>query len=143
MSTIEKLKYSKPIAKYIRQAVQDGVQVKDILATINKNYQNPPRNYTMLYKHYGGDIAEARADITQKIGNVVVNQALSGHFPSQELYLRSKSGWSPKETQQMEEVSGDPEENASAIDSLMTLLGKKRTCECGAEETCNCNSSDS
>ena len=125
MSPITKLKYSKPIAKYIRQAVQDGVQVKDILATINHKYQNAPRNYAMLYKYYGGDIAEARGEITQKIGNVVVQQALSGHYPSQELYLRSKSGCSPKETQQTEEVSGDADENSSAIDSLMTLLGKR------------------
>ena len=125
MSPITKLKYSKPIAKYIRQAVQDGVQVKDILSTINYKYQNAPRNYAMLYKYYGGDIAEARGEITQKIGNVVVQQALSGHYPSQELYLRSKSGWSPKETQQTEEISGDADENSSAIDSLMTLLGKR------------------
>jgi len=117
------LKYSEPVAKYIRQAVQDGVQIKDILATINKRYQNAPRNNAMLYKLYGGDIAEARADITQRVGNVVIQQAIEGHFPSQELFLRSKAGWSPKETQQLEEGGGDADEDSSAIDSLMALLG--------------------
>src|SRR6056300_493436 len=101
------LKYSEAIAKYIRQAVQDGVQIKDILATINKRYQNAPRNNAMLYKLYGGDIAEARAEITQKVGNVVIQQAMEGHFPSQELFLRAKGGWSPKETQLTEEANGD------------------------------------
>jgi len=119
------LQYSKPVAKYVRQAVQDGVQIKDIIATINKRFQNAPRNNAMFYKLYGEDVAEARADITAKVGNVVVQQALEGHFPSQELFLRSKSGWSPKETQQTEEVNGDPEESSSAIDSLMKLLGKE------------------
>ena len=117
------VKYSEPIAKYIRQAVQDGVQIKDILATVNKRYQNAPRNNAMLYKLYGGDIAEARAEIAQRVGNVVINQALEGHFPSQELFLRSKAGWSPKETQQLEEIDGDSDEDSSAIDSLMALLG--------------------
>ncbi len=117
------LRYSEPIAKYIRQAVQDGVQIKDILATINKRYQDAPRNNAMLYKLYGGDIAEARAEITQRVGNALIQQAIDGHFPSQELFLRSKAGWSPKETQQLEEVEGDPDEDASAINSLMSLLG--------------------
>lgn len=125
MANITKLAYNVPIAKYIRQAVRDGVQVKDILATVNKKYQNAPRNNAMLYKLYGGDIAEARAEISQRIGNVVIEQAINGHFPSQELFLRSKAGWSPKETQQLEEVNGDADENSSAINSLMTLLGKE------------------
>ena len=125
MANITKLSYNVPIAKYIRKAVRDGVQVKDILATVNKKYQNAPRNNAMLYKLYGGDIAEARAEISQRIGNVVIEQAINGHFPSQELFLRSKAGWSPKETQQLEEVNGDADENSSAINSLMTLLGKE------------------
>lgn len=119
------LKYNEPIAKYIRKAVRDGVQIKDILATVNKKYQNAPRNNAMLYKLYGGDIAEARAEIVSQVGNVVVQQALNGHFPSQDLFLRSKGGWSPKETQQQEEVTGDADENSSAINSLMALLGKE------------------
>ncbi len=118
-----KLRYSETIAKYVRQAVADGVQIKDILATVNKKYQDAPRNNAMLYKLYGGDIAEARAEITQRVGNVVIQQALDGHFPSQDLFLRSKAGWSPKETQQLDDVSGDPDEDSSAINSLMTLLG--------------------
>ena len=117
------LKYSEAIAKYIRQAVQDGVQIKDILATVNKRYQNAPRNNAMLYKLYGGDIAEARAEITQRVGNVVIEQALNGHYPSQELFLRSKAGWSPKSTEVAEEGAGDDDENSGAINTLMTLLG--------------------
>jgi len=120
---VPSLKYNEPVAKYIRQAVKDGVQIKVILATVNKRYQNAPRNNANLYRLYGGDIAEARAEITQRVGNVVIEQALNGHYPSQELFLRSKGGWSPKETQQLEDVSGDPDENSSAVNSLMILLG--------------------
>ena len=120
---VPSLKYNEPVAKYIRQAVKDGVQIKDILATVNKRYQNAPRNNANLYRLYGADIAEARAEITQRVGNVVIEQALNGHYPSQELFLRSKGGWSPKETQQLEDVSGDPDESSSAVNSLMVLLG--------------------
>ena len=120
----ERLPYSETVAKYVRQAVQDGVTIKDILATINKKYQNAPRNTATFYKLYGEDIAEARAEITGRIGNVIVQQALEGHFPSQELYLRSKGGWSPTQTINEVDQTTDPDEDSSAIDALMTLLGK-------------------
>lgn len=120
----ERLPYSEPIAKYVRQAVQDGVSIKDILATVNKKFQNAPRNTATFYKLYGEDIADARADIIGRIGNVVVEQALSGHYPSQELYLRSKGGWSPTQTINEVDQTTDPDEDSTAIDALMTLLGK-------------------
>ncbi len=123
MASLAKLSYSEPVAKYVRQAVQDGVQIKDILATVNKRYQNAPRNNAMLYKLYGGDIAEARAEITQRVGNVVIEQALNGHYPSQELFLRSKAGWSPKSTEVAEEGAGDDGRTSGAINTLRTLLG--------------------
>ena len=71
------LPYNIPVAKYVRQAVQDGVQIKDILATVNKRFQNSPRNSATFYKLYGEDIAEARAEISGRVGNVVINQALN------------------------------------------------------------------
>jgi len=47
-----------------------------------------------------------------------------GDFKSQELFLRSKGGWSPTSTVNEVEQSENPDEDTSAIDSLMTLLGK-------------------
>lgn len=129
MAKYEKLTYSDAIAKYVRKAVQDGVSIKDILASVNKRFQNSPRSHATFYKLYGEDIADARAEIAGKIGNVVVQQALDGHFPSQELYLRSKAGWSPTNTVFEGETGGDEDADSSAVDTLMTLLGKKRSDE--------------
>ena len=120
------LPYNIPVAKYVRQAVQDGVQIKDILATVNKRFQNSPRNSATFYKLYGEDIAEARAEISGRVGNVVINAALSGDFKAAELFLRSKGGWSPTSTINEVEQLEDPDTDESAIDSLMTLLGKKQ-----------------
>jgi len=45
-----------------------------------------------------------------------------GHFASQELFLRSKAGWSPTSTNiEVEQDSAD--EDLSAIDQLAELLG--------------------
>ena len=55
----------------------------------------------------------------------MIQQALDGDFKAAELFLRSKGGWSPTQTNVEVESNSDPDEDVSAIDSLMTLLGKK------------------
>jgi hypothetical protein len=78
-----------------------------------------------MYKTYRDDIAQARADIQEAVGAVVVNKALDGDLKAAELFLRSKAGWNP--TIKIEEV--DPEdikEDTGAIDDLLALLGKKK-----------------
>jgi hypothetical protein len=119
------LPYSKPISKYVRQAVQDGVQIKDIMAAVANKYESAPSSLGTFYKLYGSDIAEARSEIVSKVGNVVVQQAIDGHFASQELFLRSKGGWSPQSTVNDPDEYTDPDQDSSAIDALMTLLGKE------------------
>ena len=120
---MDKLKYSEVIAKAVRQGIRKGVAVKDIMASIQK-YQNAPSSSATFYKLYGDDIAQERAEIVGMIGSVVIQQAMDGDFKSQELYLRSKGGWSPTQTNIEVEGSGDADEDTGAIDSLMSLLGK-------------------
>jgi hypothetical protein len=117
------LPYSEVIAKNVRKGIRNGVSVKDIMASIQK-YQYAPSSSATFYKLYGDDIAQERADIVGQVGGVVIQQALDGDFKAAELFLRSKGGWSPTQTNVEVEATGDPDEDASAIDSLMTLLGK-------------------
>ena len=116
--------YSENIAKAVRKGIRNGVAVRDILASIQK-YQQAPSSTATFYKLYGEDIASERADIVGQVGSVVIQQALDGDFKAAELFLRSKGGWSPTQTNVEVESSSDPDEDISAIDSLMTLLGKK------------------
>lgn len=121
---MDKLKYSETIAKAVRTGIRNGVAVKDIMASIQK-YQQAPSSSATFYKLYGDTIAQERADIVGQIGSVVIQQALEGDFKAAEFYLRSKGGWSPTQTNIEVEGSGDADEDTGAIDSLMTLLGKK------------------
>lgn len=120
---MRKYKYSEPIAKAVRQGIRNGVSIKDIMASIQK-YQEAPTSTKTFYQIYGDVIAETRAEIVGAIGSVVVDKALEGDFKAAEFYLRSKGGWSPNSTVNEVEQSTDPDEDTSAIDSLMTLLGK-------------------
>ena len=122
--SIQPLPYSEVIAKKVREGIRSGVSVKDILASIQK-YQNAPSSTATFYKLYGQDIADTKSSIVGQIGSVVIQQALEGDFKSQELFLRSKGGWSPTSTVNEQELSEDPDTDESAIDSLITLLGKK------------------
>lgn len=121
--SIQPTQYSEIIAKKVKDGIRNGVSVKDIMASIQK-YQNAPSSTATFYKLYGDDIAETRADIVGKVGSVVIQQALDGDFKAAELFLRSKGGWSPTSTINEVEQATDPDEDSSAIDSLMTLLGK-------------------
>ena len=117
--------YKKAIANRIRKMIRDGVSMKDIMVSI-QDLKDAPVSFATLYKLYGKDIAQERADIVGQVGNVVVQQALDGDFKSQELFLRSKGGWSPNSTVNEQEQDVDADEDESAIDALMTLLGKTR-----------------
>lgn len=119
----EKLKHNLTIATYIRKAIRAGVSMKVILDNIQK-YDHAPTSMNGLYTVYRNDIAEARADIQEAVGAIVVAKALDGDLKAAELFLRSKAGWSP--TQTIVEVEPDTEgEQTSAIDDLIAMLGVK------------------
>ena len=121
--SIQPIPYSEVVAKKVVAGIRNGVSVKDIIASIQK-YQNAPSSTATFYKLYGELIADTKAEIVGAIGSVVVQQALDGDFKSQEFYLRSKGGWSPNSTLNEVEQTEDPDLDTSAIDSLMSLLGK-------------------
>ena len=120
----EKLKHNLHIATYIRKAIRAGVAMKVILDNIQK-YDHAPSSMNGMYKTYRNDIAEARADIQEAVGNVVVNKALEGDLKAAELFVRSEAGRIP--TIKVKEV--DPKEvkeATGAIDDLLALLGKRK-----------------
>jgi len=116
-------KYSEVIAKKVVAGVKNGVAVRDILGSVQK-YQDAPASTATFYKLYGNLIAETKADIVGEIGSVVVEAAKGGDFKAAEFFLRSKGGWSPNSTVNEVEQDVDPDLDESAIDSLMSLLGK-------------------
>lgn len=122
--SIQAIPYSEIIAKKVREGIRNGVSVKDIMASIQK-YQNAPSSTATFYKLYGQDIADVKSEIVGQVGSVVIQQALDGDFKAAELFLRSKGGWSPTSTVNEQELTEDPDTDESAIDSLMTLLGKQ------------------
>ena len=120
---MQQLKRNGHIANRVKEMTRAGVSVRDIFGAI-QSYADAPASMTSFYKYYRQDMDEVRAETVEKIGNKVVDQALEGDYKSQELYLRSKGGWSPQETQNSKEAESEMEEAESAIDALARLLGK-------------------
>ena len=117
----EKIPYSKNVEKHILECIQGGVGIREMLASM-QHLQGAPKSLSTLYKIYGTIIHSERARINAAVGRKVIDQALDGDFKSQELFLRSKGGWSPKET--IETTEGiDEDTDESAVDALMNLLG--------------------
>ena len=113
------------IASKIRAGIKAGVSMRVIFDSV-ATMKNAPKSYQTFYKIYRDDIADARSDIQEKIGNVVVSAALEGDLKAAELFLRSRAGWNP--TIRVEEAEPDDvSEDTGAIDDLMALLGIEKT----------------
>ena len=116
-------KFSQEIAKRVEAGIKSGVAIRDILGSV-QHLQDAPASTATFYKLYGNLIAETKAKIVGQVGDVVVGAALDGDLKAAEFFLRSKGGWSPNSTVNEVEQDVDPDLDESAIDSLMSLLGK-------------------
>ena len=119
---LERLNYSKMVEKHILECIQGGISTRQMLASM-QHLNDAPKSTATLYKHYGAFIEAERAKINGMVGKKVIDQALEGDFKSQELFLRSKGGWSPTQTVVEAEQETDPDFDESAIDTFMGLLG--------------------
>lgn len=118
----EKLPYSKNVEKHILECIQGGIAIRQMLASM-QHLTYAPRSLSTMYKTYGSFIEQERAKINGAVGKKVIDQALDGDFKSQELFLRSKGGWSPTQTNIEVEQDTDPDLDESAADTLLSLLG--------------------
>lgn len=116
------LKKCGKISALVTKKAAAGVTVKEIFSSI-QSYQNAPKSMTTFYKIYRDDLESARGNITEKIGNKVVEQAINGDYKSQELWLTTKGGWSKNQTVNVFEDSYTDEEKNSALDALLSKLG--------------------
>ena len=123
----EALKHRLEIATAVRRQIGSGVAMKVILDYIQQ-FKDAPTSMNGLYRTYRADIADARANLQEEMGSVVINAAKGGDWKAAELVLRSKAGWSPTQTI----VEAEPEDESSdtgAIDDLIALLGIKKSNE--------------
>lgn len=124
----EQLKYSKLVEKHILECIQGGIPIRQMIASM-QHLQEAPKSLSTMYKHYGSFIEMERMKINGAVGKRVIDQALYGDvqdgitWKSQELFLRSKGGWSPQNTVNEVDQEIDPELDVSAADQLMNLLG--------------------
>ena len=126
--SLQKLPYSKVVENAVLELIRGGVGVRSICPAIS-HLSDAPKSLSTLYKWYGPAMEAERAKINGAVGRRVIDQALYGDvqdgitFKSQELFLRSKGGWSPQNTTNEVEQTVDPELDVSAADQLMTMLG--------------------
>ena len=110
------------IASVVRKKAAAGVPVKEILSSI-QNYQNAPGSLQTFYKYYGSVMEEARGEVTEALGNKVIQQAKNGDFKSQELWLTTKGGWSKQQTNTNVDLGESDDDKSSALESLLSKMG--------------------
>jgi hypothetical protein len=122
---VKKLKYSKHIAKKVKELIGNGVSITVILDSVQK-YQEAPRSINTLYKIYGEDIAEARAELHNDLGKYAMVRIKAGSDAVLIHALKTKAGWTEKVIVE-ERDSDDPDENTDAISTLAVLLGRSKS----------------
>jgi len=122
------LPYSKNVEKHILECIEGGIPIRQMIASMG-HLQGAPKSLSTVYKIYGSFMEMERTKINGAVGKRVIDQALYGDvqdgitWKSQELFLRSKGGWSPQNTVTEVEQEIDPEVDEAATDILMNLLG--------------------
>lgn len=110
------------IAAVVRKKAAAGVPVVEIFASI-QNYQNAPGSIQTFYKYYKEDLDAARGEVTEALGNKVIQQAKNGDFKSQELWLTTKGGWSKQQTNTNVDLGESDDDKSSALESLLSKMG--------------------
>ena len=124
----DRLPYSKNVEKHILECIQGGIPIRQMIASMG-HLQGAPKSLSTMYKIYGSFMEMERTKINGAVGKRVIDQALYGDvqdgitWKSQELFLRSKGGWSPQNTVTEVDQEVDPELDEAATDTLMNLLG--------------------
>jgi hypothetical protein len=124
----DKLPYCKHVEKHILDCIQGGVAIRPMLSSM-QHLTYAPRSLSTMYKTYGDVIERERTKINGAVGKRVIDHALVGDMESKstqwaaELFLRSKGGWSPTQTNIEVEQDTDPDLDESAANILLSLLG--------------------
>ena len=113
------------VAETIRRMIQAGVSMSVIFDKV-KDMANGPRSYTTFYKIYRSDIADARANLHEAVGSLIMEKAVvDKDYRALEFVAKTKLGWSEKVV--VEEADNDGlNEDTSAIDDLIAALNLKK-----------------
>lgn len=115
--------YDQRIANEIKEGIRKGLAMKVIFDAIQR-HQQAPKAYSTFLKMYGQDIANARADFQGELGELAMARIREGSDKILELALRSKAGWNPRETIEIEAHDESTNEMTSLIEELALKLGK-------------------
>lgn len=125
----QKLEYNPEIGKVVRE-MAPSFAVKDIFEAIQK-HQFAPGSLTTFYKYYREDLNAGKIPVIQAVADKIIDQALNGEpdapntWKARELFIRSRGGWSPKETVEQRELDSEEAEESSAVATLANRLGIK------------------
>lgn len=123
--TNQPLPHDLKVAETIRRMIQAGVSMSVIFDKV-KDMTNGPRSYTTFYKIYRSDIADARANLHEAVGSLIMQKAVVDQdYRALEFVAKTKLGWSEKVV--VEEADNDGlNEDTSAIDDLIAALNLKK-----------------
>lgn len=117
------------VSSQVRKMAYAGVPRTKIFSSV-RDMTGAPQSYAAFLKYYSIDLDQVSSDLTVKVANKLIKTALEGEEDnpntqrSREFYLDRQGGWNKKETVETRELDSEEEENESAVEALMTALGK-------------------
>lgn len=113
------------IANFVKMHATNGLGFPEIFGLAKgKGFQYCPRSITTFRKLYYEDYQAAHSEVISEIGQKVLDAARAGDYKPAELFLTTHSpAWMKKSAEFLQVQESDPEDDASAMNALMTALG--------------------
>ena len=125
MAAYEKIPYDKKIETFVKKYALTGKSLNSIFDLASaQGYVNMPSSRTTFSKLYKHVVDQVKFDkiklVSDKLYERAVKEGDYGHFPSQELILKTQAGWAVTNVNVEVEVD---ENNTTAKEALLAALG--------------------
>lgn len=125
MAAYEKIPYDKKIEAFVKKYALTGKSLNAIFdLAAAQGFQNAPNSRTTFSKLYKHVVDQVKFDKIKSVSDKVYDRAVKegdfGHFPSQELILKTQAGWAVTNVNVEVEVE---DTDKSARNQLFSLLG--------------------
>lgn len=115
--------HNKHVADYVRKRIARGATINSIAESAAAKYESAPGNPRTFAKVYEKDIREAKAELEDGIGDMVINRAKESD-KILELLARSRGNFNPTEKVAVAEATMEDLDEDSAVNDILRLLGK-------------------
>ena len=116
-------KHNKHVADYVRARIKKGATITSIAESAAAKFESAPTSARTFARVYEKDIRDARAELEDDIGEMVIHRAKESD-KILELLARSRGNFNPTDKVAVAQADMEDLDEDSAVNDLLRMLGK-------------------